>query len=77
MVEDRLHDMKMRIFNASPCDVKRTSPGGCWPYGTLYIYEDEMGQVYATFGDLTVPVTIKQGYSLMALARDRSIYRQQ
>jgi hypothetical protein len=70
------HDMELRVLNASPCPVSRQRPGGCFPYGTLYIYEEGAGQFLATFGDLTIPVSDSEANSLMGLARDRSIYQQ-
>jgi len=61
-----------------PLQIVNGSAQGSWPYGTLYILRDEndLRQLYATFGDMTLAVTDEQANHLVALAIDRSVYRQ-
>ena len=73
-MSNQYHDMELRVLNASPCPAIRRRPGESFSYGNLYIHGE--GQPLATFGDLTVPVTDEQANFLVALAKDRSIYKQ-
>ena len=73
-------DMRMRVVNAAPCEVRaapfvvrivegRPTLGGSWPGSVLLLGLTEDGeQAFATFGDLTVPVTLLQALELVLLA---------
>lgn len=66
-------DMELRVVNAASNDdfrIEFRDPGGCWPYGRLYLYE-ELGQRYALFGDLRIQVTVEESLRLCEIAELR------
>lgn len=80
----KFRDMRLRVINCAPCPINKPYSGpqyfqgtihiedgratGSWPYGTLFILE-EKGQLYATFGDLTIPVSQEEALELKELAQ--------
>lgn len=68
-------DMRLRVLNARPCPIK-VSFGEvrdcCWEYGTLFLSIRHDGETcLATFGDLTIPVTLFEALTLVGIAAEK------
>lgn len=62
MNDNRFNDMRLRVVNSAPCPIQLVDHRpDCFPYGTLYISKSG----FATFGDLSVPVNLRQAVELM------------
>ena len=69
MTESNISDMKRRVRNHSPCNVRfEMVKPSCWSYGELMFSYNEGDGVQATFGDLTVVVNVEQMLELSSLA---------
>ena len=66
-----LGDMRRRLINSSVVDVKfREKKPGCWSYDDFIVSRKE-DQLYATKGDLTIPVTGVELLELLMLAEKK------